>query len=227
MSTVIRAVRPADEPARAFAYRVLAFYISEMFFLPGEKLVESEIAAQLRLSRTPVHDTFARLTREKLLTTEPRGVFVPLLNTDSIRQLTWMHHTTSVSVLESIYNQHPGMAALEALERLVAVEYDALASGSLARMAGCNQDFYAGLYELAGYAPVYRALHAAGPDLYRLMRLVDDHAVWQYVVDQHTALVQALALHHHEEACEALNRQFALVPPLVQEYRRRMPQYFV
>lgn len=227
MSTVIRAVRSPEEPARAFAYRVLALYIEELFFLPGEKLVESEIAAQLGISRTPVHDTFVQLSREKLLSLEPRGAFVPPLSADSVRQLAWMHQTVGTAVLETLYNLHPPISALEPLERCAAEEYAALTNGSLVRMAHSNRLFYGELYKLAGYVPVYRALCGCGSDLYRLYRLADDRTLWQFTVDQHAALVQALALHHFEDARDALNAQFDLIEPLLQEWQRRLPRYFV
>ena len=65
MQTDVRSVRAPEESARAFVYRVLSTYIKEMFLHPGEKLAETDVAAELQVSRTPVHDTFSRLEREK------------------------------------------------------------------------------------------------------------------------------------------------------------------
>ena len=73
MQTDIRSVRASEESARAFVYRVLSAYIREMFLHPGEKLAETDVAAELQVSRTPVHDTFSRLEREKMLRSVPRG----------------------------------------------------------------------------------------------------------------------------------------------------------
>ena len=86
MQTDVRSVRAPEESARAFVYRVLSTYIKEMFLHPGEKLAETDVAAELQVSRTPVHDTFSRLEREKMLRPVPRGAVVPPLNTDMIRQ---------------------------------------------------------------------------------------------------------------------------------------------
>ena len=80
MFTSIGTVRAPEESARAFAYRVLSFYIRELLLRPGEKLVETDVAQVLQISRTPVHDTFARLAREKLLCPVPRGAVVPPLD---------------------------------------------------------------------------------------------------------------------------------------------------
>lgn len=107
MQTDVRSVRAPEESARAFVYRVLSTYIKEMFLHPGEKLAETDVAAELQVSRTPVHDTFSRLEREKMLRPVPRGAVVPPLNTDMIRQTVWMHRTVSQAVLGELYNHRP------------------------------------------------------------------------------------------------------------------------
>ena len=107
MFTALRAVRAPEESARAFVYRILSTYIREMFLRPGEKLVETDVAQELRVSRTPVHDTFARLVREKMLRPAPRGAVVPPLNADAIGQYIWMYRTTCIAVLGELYNNRP------------------------------------------------------------------------------------------------------------------------
>ena len=111
MQTDVRSVRAPEESARAFVYRVLSTYIKEMFLHPGEKLAETDVAAELQVSRTPVHDTFSRLEREKMLRPVPRGAVVPPLNTDMIRQTVWMHRTVSQAVLGELCGGRAGSLA--------------------------------------------------------------------------------------------------------------------
>ena len=114
MFPTIRSVRAPEESARAYVYRILSFYIRELFLHPGEKLVETDVARALQVSRTPVHDTFSRLVREKMLRAAPRGALVPPLVPDAIVQLIWMYRTATVAVLGELYNKRP--ASYEALE---------------------------------------------------------------------------------------------------------------
>lgn len=227
MSVVVRAARPPQESARAFAYRVLAMYIREMLFRPGEKLVEADIAAQLGISRTPVHATFEQLAREKLLDLGPRGATVPPLRAQAIGQQLWLQQVAGAAMLGQLYRQRPGRAALEPLEDHVAAEYRMLNGPDLVQGARSTWALHAQLYGLAGLAPVFRALQSAGPDLFRLFRLAEDRRFWQYVADRHAALVQALALHRHEDACRALAQQWAVAEPLLAHCRRTAPQFFV
>lgn len=224
MFPTIRTARAPEESARAFVYRVLSMYIRELFLRPGEKLVETDVAHALRVSRTPVHDTFSRLIREKMLRPVPRGAVVPPLDPDTIRQLIWMYRTTTAAVLGELYNDRP--ASLETLERCVADQYEVLGSGSTVRMAGLERVFWTELYCLADRLPVLRALEYAGVDLYRMLRMLEDARMWRYIVERHADLVQALALHDHEAAVAALEAEFDLFTPLLEECQYHYPTFF-
>lgn len=224
MFPTIRTVRAPEESARSFVYRVLSMYIREMFLHPGEKLVETDVAQALQVSRTPVHDTFSRLIRERMLRAAPRGALVPPLDPDVILQLIWMYRTTTVAVLGELYNNRP--ASLEPLEHSVADQYQALQSGSTVQLARLERAFLTQLYLLAGRMPVLQALESTGVDLYRLLRMMDDERMWHYIVDCHAELVQALAMRDHEAAVKAVNAEYDLFRPLLEECQYRFPHYF-
>ena len=220
----VRTVRPPEESARSYVYRVLSMYIRELLLRPGEKLAETDVALALRVSRTPVHDTFARLFREKMLRPVPRGAMVTPLDADAIPQLIWMYRTTTAAVLGELYNNRP--ASLEGLERCMGEQFDALQSGSMMKMAGLERQFLTELYGLADRLPVLWAPESTGGDLYRLLRMIEDPRMWQYIVDRHADLVQALALHDHDAAVAALEAEYNLFDPLLEECRCRFPEYF-
>lgn len=224
MFPTTRTVRAPEESARSYVYRLLSLYIRELLLRPGEKLAETDVALALQVSRTPVHDTFSRLFREKMLRPVPRGAVVPPLDPDAITQLIWMYRTTTVAVLGELYNNRP--ASLEGLEHCMSEQVAALQSGSLLKMAGLDRAFLTELYRLADRLPVLWAMESTGVDLYRLLRMAEDNRMWQYIVDRHADLVQALALHDHEAAVTALGAEYALYPPLLEECRFRHPAFF-
>ena len=127
MRTDIAQCTCPEESARAFVYRVLSTYIKEMFLHPGEKLAETDVAAELQVSRRCM--ILSPLEREKMLRPVPRGAVVPPLNTDMIRQTVWMHRTVSQAVLGELYNHRP--TTLEPLEHCVAAELEALQGGAI------------------------------------------------------------------------------------------------
>ena len=190
----------------------------------GDVLTELKLSQRLQVSRTPVHDTFSRLEREKMLRPVPRGAVVPPLNTDMIRQTVWMHRTVSQAVLGELYNHRP--TTLEPLEHCVAAELEALQGGAIIKMARLHLEFHRTLYSLAGREPVMDVLERNSGDLYRLLRMMESADLWRYVAEQHSTIVQGLAMRDYEMAAHALEAEFDLMKPLLEECRYQRPYFF-
>ena len=70
------------------AYAALKTAIRENAYPPGHQISEQEIAAQLNMSRTPVHEALIRLQAEGLVRILPRrGVVVSSVSPDDIREI--------------------------------------------------------------------------------------------------------------------------------------------
>ena len=213
-----------DNSIRENVYRVIRENITSLQLAPGTTVSTQELAAKLQVSRTPVHDTFSRLEREKMLRPVPRGAVVPPLNTDMIRQTVWMHRTVSQAVLGELYNHRP--TTLEPLEHCVAAELEALQGGAIIKMARLHLEFHRTLYSMAGREPVMDVLERNSGDLYRLLRMMESADLWRYVAEQHSTVVQGLAMRDYEMAAHALEAEFDLVKPLLEECRYQRPYFF-
>ncbi len=224
MRTNIRILRASDESARDYAYRALSVYIHEMVLRPGEKIVENDIAEKLEVSRTPVHDAFARLEREKMLRSVPRGALVAPLNAENIRMNVWMYRTMCRAVLGELYNhRRPSLNVLKAhLEK----EAQALQSEDLRAMIQLSRTLYSLIFELAGRDLVMKAMQHTSYDMYRLMFLQEDWTQWHIIAAQHEALVQAIEAHQYEAGVQAVNAECDLLEPMLQEGIRRWPAFF-
>ena len=93
MSTTLELrIRPAattDAPSLVeAAYRALKTAIRENVYPPGHQAAEPEIAEQLGMSRTPVHEAIIRLQEEGLVQVLPRrGVLICPISADDIREI--------------------------------------------------------------------------------------------------------------------------------------------
>ncbi|MBQ6373936.1 MAG: GntR family transcriptional regulator [Clostridia bacterium] len=72
VENIIRYDRTADESYSEYAYRVLRDRIMKFELIPGAPLNENELAEDLQVSRTPVHEALAKLRDEKLVDIQPR-----------------------------------------------------------------------------------------------------------------------------------------------------------
>ena len=93
-------------------------------------------------------------------------------------------------------------------------------------MARLHLEFHHALYVLAGREPVMEAMERNSGDLYRLLRMLESPDLWRYVADQHSAIVQGLAMRDFDAAAKALEAEFDLVEPLLEECRYQQPYFF-
>lgn len=227
MPAMVNAVRQSEESAFSFALRVLTASINDLRFLPGDRLMEADIAAQLCVSRTPVHDAFVYLARQNLLMPARRGYVVQPLRVKEIRQQVWMYRTVGLAVLGGIFNLQNLSDALQPIQRCVHAEYQAAERRDTGASLQASMAFFEELYALSGHQPAYRAMTSVGTDYLRLLRLGDDPNFWQGMAEQHKRIVLALEARQHEAACAALERQFQMIDPLISSLQRRWPGYFV
>jgi DNA-binding GntR family transcriptional regulator len=139
---------------------------------PGQRLVESRIAAALGISRTPVREALHKLDREGFLRKQPRGGFtVPALSRREIEETFGIR-----SVLESYAAR---LAALEhsaeELEPLLAkvdAYQAALKQGRLEVLPRINTEFHDLLYALSRSTKLVKMINDLRDQIYRFRQMI-------------------------------------------------------
>lgn len=107
--------RKEKENNRELAYRILRFNIMSLTLPPGATLNENEIAEQLSISRTPVHEALITLKAEYLVDILPQsGSFVSYISLRNIQEGLFMRSTLE----PAIYKQLCGNTPMEYLQRM-------------------------------------------------------------------------------------------------------------
>jgi DNA-binding GntR family transcriptional regulator len=70
-SKLQKIVKNIDSNSSAEAYRVLKKGILSGYLLPGERLIEKDLAEVIGISRSPIREAIKKLESEKLVTVEP------------------------------------------------------------------------------------------------------------------------------------------------------------
>lgn len=120
-------------------------------FAPGERLVEADLARELRISRGPIREALGVLEREGIVVNVPRkGKFV--LNFDSVRinEIYSLRKILEIYAVELIIDRLTD-AGREALGNAVADLEDAADLGSISLIAERDLAFHNWLYELSGH----------------------------------------------------------------------------
>lgn len=135
------------------AYQALKTAIRDNVFPPGHQAAEPEIARQLGMSRTPVHEAIIRLQEEGLVQVLPRrGILICPISADDIREI----YDVLIAVegmAAALLAGLPGdgaASAAQALEEQTAAMEQALARGQLLDWAAADERFHQLLTERCG-----------------------------------------------------------------------------
>ncbi|MGH2619371.1 MAG: GntR family transcriptional regulator [Anaerolineales bacterium] len=173
---------------------------------PGERLVQSELAEQLGVSRTPIREALHKLESDGLVTLSPhRGASVADL---------------SLSELEGIYSiriaiegygaflaaQNITSNELERLDSLLHEMREVFEQGDRWRLLEINRQFYTLLYSIADRPRLYDLIikHLDLASLYRQMAFAIDH-YYRHTITDHEELL-ATFRQHDPEAAERVTR---------------------
>jgi DNA-binding GntR family transcriptional regulator len=135
------------------AYQALKAAIRDNVFPPGHQAAEPEIARQLGMSRTPVHEAIVRLQEEGLVQVRPRrGVVVCAISPEDIREIyDVLIAVEGVAAARLATLPGPeGEAAAEALEQATARMEQALARDDLPAWAAADERFHQLLTDRCG-----------------------------------------------------------------------------
>lgn len=135
------------------AYRALKTAIRDNVFPPGHQAAEPEIARQLGMSRTPVHEAIIRLQEEGLVQVLPRrGILICPISADDIREIYDLL-TAVEGMAAALLAGLPGeaaRAAATALEQKTVAMEQALEHGQLLAWAAADDHFHQLLTERCG-----------------------------------------------------------------------------
>lgn len=211
MTGISRAARPRPVPpgssglnARDRAYADLRYRILTGRLAPGTTLLETEIAALLGLSRTPVREAVIRLAEEGLVRIRPRhGITVVDLTLADFRDILDVFSALEIRAV-----------ALTAARRLTAAQRDALATltqrmerataeGDIARWSDLDDDFHAMLVGLCGNARLQRSIGDYWGQQYRGRRLILPHRPLPSASDREHRAILAAVLDGDPQAAHA------------------------
>lgn len=141
---VVQAPRLSDQ-----VYQLLKEDLMGKVFTPGQRLVELDLAERYGVSRTPIREAMARLSREEMLTAKERGYLVPL---DAQRDV--LDRLEVRRLLDAQVARRAARVAepehLETLLELYQQECAAHSNDDFQAFIEAHQEFRASLRELSG-----------------------------------------------------------------------------
>jgi DNA-binding GntR family transcriptional regulator len=203
------------------AYESLRARILGLHLLPGQLIVEPEVAAELGMSRTPVREALARLRFEGLVTAAPRRGFVVTVPTveamREVYEITAGLEGQAVRLATQRASEETLTALAAAIEaQETALAADVLTAEHLAAWTDADRRFHRRLREAAGNRQLLELMRQFDGQLHRARvatihlrptprQSTDEHrAVLQAIVARDSVRAQQLHLAHRERADQAM-----------------------
>jgi DNA-binding GntR family transcriptional regulator len=188
-------------------------------FAPGERLVEAELARQLRVSRGPVREALAGLRAEGLAYEEPRrGSFVAELTNDDVREIYELRAALESRSVRLLIERDDD-SAFDRLEALIAELGAVAAADDREAFARLDARFHEELCRASGNGRLHRTFVSNAGVLGTLLRLevntqyealdgiqAEHEALWEEIRSRDVQRAEAACNRHLEQALERVTR---------------------
>ncbi|MDO5603636.1 MAG: GntR family transcriptional regulator [Paracoccus sp. (in: a-proteobacteria)] len=185
----------AGMPARERAYHELRYRILTGRLAPGTTLLETELAALLGLSRTPVREAVIRLAEEGLVTIRPRhGITVMAMTLSDVRDVLDVFSALEIRAVELVARRGLSDAEHAHLAQMLDRMERATEAGDIDRWSDMDDDWHATTVALCGNPRLLRTLGDYWGQQYRARVLIQRLRPRPLVSDaEHRRILAAIA----------------------------------
>ena len=150
------------------AYAAVRQRILDNLYPPGHQALESELAAELGISRTPVREALIRLANEGLVEVVPRhGMRVLPVSATDMAEIYIVLTALESAAADLLARRRPSDAELKPLVEATHAMTRALKADDLDAWADADERFHQRLVELAGNRTLIDAVQRLGDRVHR------------------------------------------------------------
>lgn len=196
---------------------------------PGTVLPRAELAEHYGLSQTPIRDALLRLGEEGLVDIFPQhATVVSRIDITAALQTHFLRRAIELEILQTL-----GGLAPEAREHLLVQMRGHLRRQKVAltpldaeALVSADHAFHQAMYEAAGVGPLWQLVRQRSGNVDRLRHLnLPAKGKAQAIVQDHEAILNALAEADVAAAQHALRRHLSGTLSFVDEVARKYPQW--
>lgn len=206
-------------------YRLLRERIIRNEIEPGARISESEIAAEYSISRQPVREAFIKLAEEGLVEVRPqRGTFVCKISVPAVMDARFVREAIEADIVKLL-----AAAQDKDLERMLRGQLDdqsRVADKDSVRFISLDEQFHRTLAEAAGKSHAWSVIENVKAQMNRVRHLATRRFPIEALVDQHRAVVDAIAKGDVVAAEAAMRGHLRAILTDLPEVARDRPEFF-
>lgn len=227
MRELVADKRDLTESISDYTYRVLKKNIIYLNIKPGESISENTITAALNVSRTPVRETFSKLTSEYLVEVYPqKGTYVSLIDSSRLKESVFMRSTLEKAIMEKACTQFSD-------EYLCLVEANLnqqifwFNKNKFDEVFNLDNKMHELIYKGCGMERIWDAIQSISGDQYRVRYLkLTKKMRWDETIQEHRQIIEAIKNKDVEKGCKSVNEHIMKMDNDVAVLMKEHPEYF-
>ena len=180
------------ENSGEYALRTIKENIISLELAPGSQISESELAAEMGLSRTPVREALIELSKVKIVDIQPqKKSTIPLIDYEMVEESRFMRSLLECAVVELDCD----MAGPEDLDRLrenIRLQELYLDDFYSTQLLGLDNEFHGMLFRIAKKSQVFALMQNISIHFDRVRSLALSSVKNRKIVQDHVDLVDAI-----------------------------------
>jgi DNA-binding GntR family transcriptional regulator len=216
VSAIDSLASPSHKTLRDWVFECLRTSIVSGDLAPGQRIVEADLAKQLEVSKSPVREAILQLKQDGLVIDAPkgRGVVVAPLKPSDVREIYAVREALEGIAVRAVVDDPPA-ERIAALRAIVDKMRQAVATGDVRRQFELDVDFHTALCAASGNRRLQDLFAGLRPDIQRIFLFAANAMTLEgpdspeQALEQHHALVEALAVADAARATAALEAHFA------------------
>jgi DNA-binding GntR family transcriptional regulator len=208
-----------DEPLVAQVHKALRELIIEMVLLPWQTLSEKDVAAPLKVSKTPVREAIIRLSEEGLVTVVPKSrTYVAPINLDRFLEGCFVRLQLESGAAKRAATER-SLDDVCNLKACLACQEEAVASQDYTAFRHLDEEFHSIIIESAKLPGIIQLIDTAKVEIDRIRSLKQrlNIRATDRVLAQHRSITAAIANKDPAEAEAAMRGHLGTIETKVWE----------
>ncbi len=214
------------ETNREFALRVIRENIVNLELAPGSMISEQDIANELKLSRTPVHEAMQELSSTKIIEILPqRGSHVSLIDMALVDEAVFVRATIESAITEMACQQASD-DDIQELEENVTLQEFYYQKNNLDKIMELDNSFHEKMYRITNKMQCHYMVRLISIHYDRIRELHLHSFNPERIINEHKEILEAIKNKDSTAAKNAINKHLSRKYTQEDEIKKKYPQYF-
>lgn len=210
-----------------FTYQTLKNKILSLELEPGTKISEKDVAENLQVSRTPIRESFLKLSQEQLLEIYPQsGTFVSRIDLDQVEEARFVRENIEKAIVRLACKEFSDEYAFH-LETNIAMQELCVGKENYAQLFELDEEFHKNLFYGCRKIRSWNMIQQMNYDFNRLRMLrLSTILNWDIIISQHKQIFELITNKETDKAEEVMMQHLRLVVVEKDVLKESYPNYF-